>query len=147
MPDTIILEILEREYRAEYVGECLRLIDVAGDKDGYPKARRGDKHIRLHRGVLGLTDPKVFACHTCDNPFCVNIDHLYAGNAQTNMRDKCDRGRYRGNGFRLPEWKRNLYFELEQAYGPNNAAKCLGLKSGHAVGKHRKTFFRPSEPG
>ena len=39
--------------------------------------------------------------HKCDNPWCVNIDHLEPGDARDNARDKIDRGRYR-NGTRSP---------------------------------------------
>jgi len=33
-------------------------------------------------------------CHKCDNPPCINPDHLYEGNAKTNAQDKKDRNRY-----------------------------------------------------
>lgn len=41
--------------------------------------------IHVHGGVLTQND---FICHRCDNPACVNPDHLYKGNAQTNADDK-----------------------------------------------------------
>lgn len=32
-------------------------------------------------------------CHTCDNTYCVNPDHLFLGNAQANMDDREAKGR------------------------------------------------------
>jgi hypothetical protein len=40
--------------------------------------------------TLGRWD---FACHTCDNPLCVNLEHLYVGSPQSNRDDAKARGR------------------------------------------------------
>ena len=47
--------------------------------------------LRLH----GRPPPteQAFACHHCDVRFCVNPDHLYWGDAGTNIQDSYDRKR------------------------------------------------------
>jgi hypothetical protein len=69
------------------------------DKDGYGKIRIGNgKRIRTHRlAVLlsGIEIPKgMFVCHRCDNPPCVNLQHLYVGTNQDNQKENFDKGRH-----------------------------------------------------
>lgn len=58
-----------------------------------------DKKLRFsHRLALefqGIKIPKRWhACHKCDNPPCVNPNHLYAGTPYQNVRDKVERDRH-----------------------------------------------------
>lgn len=48
--------------------------------------------LGLSLGSL-LTDPDVFACHTCDNPPCCNPAHLFPGGADVNNKDARHKGR------------------------------------------------------
>lgn len=92
-------------------GECL-IWTGALNTDGYPRAGiKGNSNIKLHRYVCSHyhdIEGKVVR-HTCDNPMCLNPEHLIPGEVIDNIRDMDERGRrYRT----LTEEKANAIMSL-----------------------------------
>lgn len=68
--------------------------------DGYGVVRYSRKVCLAHRVSLHLfkgfdLNSTLYVLHHCDNPSCVNPEHLYTGTQLDNMRDMCERGRAR----------------------------------------------------
>lgn len=63
---------------------------------GYGTVRWRGKNYRVHAASLAqvIENPGgKMACHTCDNRKCLNPQHLYWGDSQTNARDAVSRKR------------------------------------------------------
>ncbi|ASN73324.1 HNH endonuclease [Acinetobacter phage vB_AbaP_B1] len=81
----------------------------AGDKDGYGSTQaheyKGERNkLKLHRLAycrannlhIKDIDGKV-VMHTCDNPRCINPEHLELGSVADNHRDRVSKGHYCGS--------------------------------------------------
>lgn len=66
-------------------------------KSGYGAVRFNGKVQRVHRVIwelmVGKIPKGVDILHTCDNPPCACIDHLFKGTQAVNMKDKVEKGR------------------------------------------------------
>lgn len=65
---------------------------------GYGFVRDGDKMRTAHRVSYEMhnntTIPKgMCVCHSCDNPLCINPDHLWLGTRKQNSEDMIRKGR------------------------------------------------------
>ena len=68
------------------------------DKNGYGTLRAGRKDYKAHRAAFERTHgpiPKgMMVCHTCDNPPCCNVDHMFLGSASDNAQDCVSKSRH-----------------------------------------------------
>ena len=69
----------------------------APGKDGYGKLKIKGRTVRAHRAYyteyVGPIPDGLWVLHRCDNPMCVNPEHLYVGTQLDNEHDKDARGR------------------------------------------------------
>lgn len=78
---------------------------------GYGMFRDGDKMRTAHRVSYELANNiqiphNMCVCHTCDNPKCVNPQHLWLGTVKDNINDMFKKGRANRIGRPKNSWKR-----------------------------------------
>lgn len=128
----------------------------ARDGGGYGYFSSGSGRVRAHRFSYTLANGPIpdglYVCHTCDNPPCVRLDHLWLGTRADNNRDRDRKGRA---AVLTPERARSLTARFDwatvqaiRAEPLSVSERQLGIKYGmsesHAGNIRRGKTPRPS---
>ena len=84
----------------------------------YGRVRWHGRDMGAHRAVLQVVlgrelSGQELACHRCDNPPCVNPEHLFVGSVSDNARDMVAKGRNYSE--KLPETRAKLSVSAKRA--------------------------------
>lgn len=102
-PIQVTDELIELfEDRVDRSGTC-HIWTGARDKDGYGFMKHKKKQRRAHRIAFTIENGPIpegqLVLHKCDNPPCVNPEHLFLGLVQDNSDDMVNKNRQaRGEG-------------------------------------------------
>lgn len=105
MSDQAMLDYVKRRSIPEPMSGCwLWLGSVAGPQDHARGYYNNRSYQASHLAWMGAHEPipdRLWVLHRCDNPPCVNPDHLFLGTRLDNVHDCVKKGRHRAT--RHPE--------------------------------------------
>lgn len=129
------LERIKANSRVEPTG-CWQWTGYRRPPQGYGETTLNSEKWAAHR--LSYTVHKgpipegQFVCHTCDNPACVNPDHLWVGTHQDNMKDAKAKKRI-ARAYRTHCPRGHSYADHAVIYGNQTTRHCAMCE----LGKHR----------
>ena len=100
---------------------------------GYGKIMVNGRLMYAHRFSylhhFGNLDNSLHICHHCDNPSCVNPEHLFAGTIADNFKDMAKKGRAHRGQFSVEQIK-EIKNRISAGETKRSIAKSFGVTDG-----------------
>jgi hypothetical protein len=130
--------------RVDKSGTCWNWIGSKNPK-GYGVVRKNGRMRTTHRisyeMFKGQITHGLFVCHSCDNPACVNPDHLWLGTNSDNIRDAVRKGRH----VRPPHPGPPSHCSRGHEFTPSNTYMTSGHRSCVACRRMREKGLLPTK--
>jgi len=98
------------------------------NKKGYGQVWFNNRQQKAHRvawiKAYGDIPNNLYVCHHCDNPSCVNVDHLFLGTQTDNMRDCVQKGRNKNQNINITHCHKGHEYNIINTYYKNNKRIC-----------------------
>lgn len=119
------------------INECWNITSHSLDKDGYGALKReidGRVYRRAHRVSYayfkGHVGENLSILHSCNNPSCINPDHLREGDHSMNMKDRLASGNYYENMHGTVKLNRELVLKIDSLLLSGATRKEASLETG-----------------
>ncbi|WP_455387391.1 HNH endonuclease [Petrachloros mirabilis] len=116
----------------------------AKGRKGYGVLNVNCKQMKAHRQsylqFVGKIPAGMLVCHKCDNPSCINPQHLFLGTALDNSRDCISKGRQKpiGEDSATAKLTNEDVFQIRAELAKGSQKKMLGKKFGVSA----RTIFK-----
>lgn len=112
-------------------------------KNGYGRIWWDNQDRLAHRVAWEMAEgpipPGLYVLHGCDNPGCVNVEHLRLGDQTENMKDKFDRGR---DGRRRGYCKQGHALTPDNVYRQPRGVQCKTCSKARSAARYQASLAR-----